>query len=119
MEPLLDLVAGWVATAIELVMVLVLVVGAIEALIDTIRQLLRRQKVRESIRETWLRFAAWIILALEFALAADLIRTIVSPTWDEVGMLAAIGAIRTLLSFFLGRDLEEFKHRDRREPGAA
>jgi len=50
---------------------------------------------------------AWIVLALEFALAADLIRTIVAPGWVEIGQLGAIAAIRTGLSWFLSRDFEE------------
>jgi uncharacterized membrane protein len=32
-------------------------------------------------RTIWLRFATWILLALEFALAADIVRTAVAPTW--------------------------------------
>ena len=47
------------------------------------------------------------MLALEFALAADLIRTIVAPGWVEIGQLGAIAAIRTGLSWFLSRDFEE------------
>ena len=30
-----------------------------------------------------------------------------SPTWQEVGKLGAIAAIRTFLNYFLERDLEE------------
>jgi uncharacterized membrane protein len=104
-------VAGLIATAIEAVMVLVLVVGTVQAVVATLRLMTARRGVRAGIREIWLRFAAWIILALEFTLAADLIRTVITPSWDEVGKLAAIGAIRTLLSFFLGRDVDEFRHR--------
>ena len=47
---------------------------------------------------------------LEFALAADLIRTAIAvPTWAGVGQLAAIAAIRTALNYFLERDIEAFK----------
>jgi uncharacterized membrane protein len=61
-------------------------------------------------REIWLRFAVWIALSLEFALAADLIRTAIAvPTWAGIGQLAAIAAIRTALNFFLERDIEAFK----------
>ena len=45
-----------------------------------------------------------LVLALEFLLAADILRTAVAPTWQEIGRLAAIAAIRTGLNFFL--DLE-------------
>lgn len=50
-------------------------------------------------------FAAWIILALEFALASDIVRTAIAPDWNDIGMLAAIAAIRTGLNWFLTRDL--------------
>ena len=65
-----------------------------------------------------LRFASWILLSLEFALAADIVRTAIAPTWDDIGQLAAIAAIRTFLNYFLERDLEAFMHERKPEPGA-
>jgi uncharacterized membrane protein len=44
---------------------------------------------------------------MTFRLAADIVNTLVAPTWDQVGHVAAIAAIRTFLSFFLDRELEE------------
>ena len=43
---------------------------------------------------------------MEFELAADIIATVVSPTWDDIGELGAIAVIRTFLNYFLERDLE-------------
>ena len=48
----------------------------------------------------------WLLLGLEFELAADIIGSVISPTWQDVGELAAIAAIRTFLNFFLEKDLE-------------
>lgn len=59
-------------------------------------------------REIWLRFATWILLALEFALAADLVRTAVAPTWDDISKLAVIATIRTMLNYFLAKDIASF-----------
>ena len=47
-----------------------------------------------------------LALSLEFLLAADILRTAVAPTWEEIGKLAAIAALRTLLNFFLERELK-------------
>jgi uncharacterized membrane protein len=44
-------------------------------------------------------------MALEFLLAADIVRTAVAPTWEDIGKLAAIAALRTLLNLFLEREL--------------
>jgi uncharacterized membrane protein len=53
-----------------------------------------------------IRLGQWLALALELALAADIVRSVVAPTWDEIGKLAAIAALRTLLNFFLEREIE-------------
>ena len=47
-----------------------------------------------------------LALALEFLLAADIVRTAVAPTWEDIGKLAAIAVIRTGLNYFLQRDIE-------------
>ena len=99
--------AAVVAAGIEVAMILVILLGTAQALFQTLRCLARRQGQRPMLREIWLRYAAWIVLALEFALAADLIGTVVSPSWEQIGQLAAIGAIRTALSYFLARDIRE------------
>jgi uncharacterized membrane protein len=48
----------------------------------------------------------WLLFGLVFELAADIIGSIISPSWLEIGQLAAIGAIRTFLNYFLEKDLE-------------
>jgi uncharacterized membrane protein len=68
---------------------------------------------REEIR---LRLAGWLALAIEFELAADIIRTMVAPTWNDIGQLAAIIVIRTMLNFFLGRETEGAGARLERSP---
>jgi uncharacterized membrane protein len=59
-----------------------------------------------------------LAIALEFLLSADILRTAVAPTWSDIGKLAAIAALRTLLNYFLDRELEtglrhaELKNKD-------
>jgi uncharacterized membrane protein len=48
-----------------------------------------------------------ILLGLEFLVAADIIRTVaVDPTFESVGVLALVVAVRTFLSFTLDVELE-------------
>ena len=60
-----------------------------------------------TVESTRLRFGRWLSLALEFQLAADILKTAVAPTWDEIGQLAAIAVLRTALNFFLQREVEK------------
>jgi uncharacterized membrane protein len=59
-------------------------------------------------RQIWLKFATWILLALEFALAADIVRTAVAPTWEDITKLAVIAIVRTMLNYFLAKDISAF-----------
>ena len=55
----------------------------------------------------WRRYGMWLLLGLEFELAADIISSVVAPTWQDIGQLGAIAVIRTFLNYFLEKDLEE------------
>jgi len=46
-------------------------------------------------------------LGLDFFLAGDIIQTIVIPTWESLAMLGGIVVIRTVIAFFLNKDLRE------------
>jgi uncharacterized membrane protein len=56
--------------------------------------------------EVRLRLGRWLAVALEFLLAADILRTAVAPSWDEIGKLAAIATLRTLLNYFLQKEID-------------
>jgi uncharacterized membrane protein len=69
--------------------------------------LLRFRAATAQKRQIWMHFATWLLLGLEFELAADVIRTAIAPTWSDIGQLASIAAIRTFLSYFLDKDIEK------------
>lgn len=63
-----------------------------------------------------LRLGRWLSLSLEFELAADILRTAIAPSWDEIGKLAAIVILRTVLNYFLEREIETAS---KKQPAAA
>lgn len=50
-----------------------------------------------------------IVLSLELLLGADILQTAVAPSWDDIGQLASIAAIRTTLNYFLEKELKEIR----------
>jgi uncharacterized membrane protein len=52
-------------------------------------------------------FTSKIVLALEFFIAADLIRTVIQPTLNEVIVLAVIVAIRTVVGYSLDKEAKD------------
>ncbi|HDP24469.1 MAG TPA: DUF1622 domain-containing protein [Deltaproteobacteria bacterium] len=57
---------------------------------------------REVLRH---QLGSYLLLGLEFLIAADIIRTIIHPTLNDIAVLGSIVVIRTLISFFLEREL--------------
>ena len=109
MERMFTIIAEHVALGAELIAALLIAVGGIGAFVRVVRLLAERNAHVRTIKDIWLRLAGWILLALEFTLAADIVRTSISPSWEDLGKLAAIAAIRTILSIFLERDLSTFE----------
>jgi uncharacterized membrane protein len=111
MQATFKLLASYVALGCEAGAVIILSVAAVEAavLLVLAAPRLGDQNVK---RHIWVRFAAWIVISLEFALAADIVDTAITPSWNDIGELAAIAAIRTGLNFFLERDIESVSRGD-------
>jgi len=111
LEQLLIQVVGWLSMATEAISAAIITVGVVDGAILTLAlarpsmwgDAVRRRDPRENIR---LKLGRWLALALEFQLAADILKTAVAPTWDDIGKVAAIIALRTLLNFFLAREIE-------------
>jgi uncharacterized membrane protein len=105
MEEALHLAAHYIALVLEALALLVIAIGAVEAVVGILRAMVRHTSNAEK-RAVWLEFARWLVAGLTFQLAADIVHTTVAPSWDDIGRVAAIAAIRTFLTFFLDRDIE-------------
>ncbi|MFO8062803.1 MAG: DUF1622 domain-containing protein [bacterium] len=64
-------------------------------------------KQREILRHT---FGTYLLLGLEFLIAADIIKTVIEFTWKDLGMLSGIVVIRTIIAIFLDREVEDVRH---------
>ena len=85
--------------------------GTIEVFLRAVGTLFRPPD-QHRVRVQWLRYARWLVAGLTIQLAADIVETASAPSWDEIGKLAAIAAIRTFLNFFLERDQHEVREFD-------
>ncbi len=105
MRETLTIITEYAVLGIDAMAMVVIVIGTIEAFASALRVMLRPSSVVER-RDVWLRYGRWLVAALTFQLAADIIETSIASSWDAVGRLAAIAVIRTFLNYFLERDLE-------------
>lgn len=101
---------------VEVAGALIIFVGAVWA---ALRFLVVGLRQRDAALFTPIRLSLgrFLTLGLEFQLAADILRTAVSPTFDQIGQLAAIAAIRTALNYFLRREIAQEQQQIRQAEG--
>jgi uncharacterized membrane protein len=107
MEELFVRIAGFLELIVEIAAVLIVAFGALEAFGRIVSITLRPGTTHGERKAIWRRFGVWLLLGLEFELAADIIASVISPSWRDIGELGAIAVIRTFLNYFLEKDLQE------------
>ena len=126
MEQSLRDFALFVAMLAEGAAALIVGVAVVEAFVRSLLLFLPA-RLRSSVghhlsekEEVRLRLGRWLAVALEFLLAADILKTAVAPSWDDIGKLAAIATLRTLLNYFLEKEIDkEEENKRRRAAGSA
>lgn len=113
MEEFLALLTAKTVTVIDAMAFVVIVIGTIEAFYSGLKLMLSSASGHER-RDVWLRYARWLVAGLTFQLAADIIETSITTSWEALARLGAIAVIRTFLNFFLERDLADVRERERR-----
>jgi uncharacterized membrane protein len=93
---------------------LIIFIGAVVATARFVQAAARRRTERRFTRIR-LGLGRYLALGLEFQLASDILSTAIAPTFEEIGQLAAIAAIRTALNYFLGKEIAEEREEVERE----
>ena len=91
---------------VEAAAVLIVAFGSLEAFVKLLWIGVTPRATHGERKALWRRLGMWLLLGLEFELAADIIGSVISPTWQDIGQLGAIAMIRTFLNYFLEKDLE-------------
>ena len=98
----IDTFASGAGRIVELIGVLLLIAGALLACAASVVRMARGMAFNEAYHTLRADLGRAILLGLEFLVIADIIGTVaVEPTLHNLGVLAVIVAIRTLLSFAL------------------
>ncbi len=111
----------YLVTAVDYLRLVVEAIGAavvgFGAVVTAVRFLLTLLGVRDDTNtEIRLFLGRYLALGLEFQIGADILSTAVAPTLDDVLLLGAIVVIRTVLNYFLSKELERESQQVRSEP---
>jgi uncharacterized membrane protein len=100
----------WVILAISYLVPIVEACGAMVIVLGVIRTLVQYVRGRlqldvEHLARMRLQLVPSLVMGLDFQLAADVLKTTISPTWNHLLVLAALVGLRTTLNFLLEREL--------------
>ena len=115
MRELLVYVTENAIVIIDILALIIVLIGTFEAFVGGLRVMLFSPGGHQQ-RDVWLRYGRWLVAALTFQLGADIIETSITTDWEAVGRIAVIAVIRTFLNYFLDRDLDEVRKRQREAP---
>ena len=91
--------------------ILIVVWGTLNRLVELLKaEFLRfKQGDKKSLPLATIRLdiGRYLLLGLEFLIAADITLTILSPSLEEIAILASIVAIRTVISYFITREISQ------------
>ena len=95
-----------VSHAVEILAAVIIGIAVIKTLFNYL-SLLKSSASKITKEEIRVRFGSSVAVSLELLLGADVLATAVAPSWDDIGKLAAIAVIRTLLNYFLEKELKQ------------
>ena len=94
--------------------VLIIIWGVVCAAIRLVGmeiKVLRRKQYKRDAAVLREHLGYYLLLALEFLIAVDVIETLMHPDWKELGILAGLVVLRTVMSFSLHWELKESRER--------
>ncbi len=111
MKEALSQATEWSVLLIDSIALTLVLIGTIEAVVAGLRMMFSSPTGHRK-RDAWLRYARWLVAALTFQLAADIIETSITTDWMAIARVGAVAVIRTFLNYFLEKDLAELRERE-------
>jgi uncharacterized membrane protein len=108
LESWLKVVIGYLAAGAEISAAVVIGGAVFRGIAMYFRQLFSRSKQHiDSTEAIRLQLGRVLALGLEFSVASDILRTAVAPNRQDILNLGAIVLLRTLLNYFLEREIRQ------------
>ena len=107
---MLEIVTGWttaIATLLDAFAAVLTALASLEAAVRSVLALAKIGQEHRGLQPIRWRYGRWLTLVLDFLIAADILRTAVAPSWTQIGQLAAIIVLRTLIAFTLAREIRD------------
>lgn len=106
MENLVPTLYGWVVILCQLLALFAIVIGIAKGFIIYCQNILNGDRAAISFQSSRLAMGYSFSLGLSFLIGASILKSTIAPSWNDIGQLAAIIALRTILNYLLLRAID-------------
>lgn len=102
-----------IASVIDLIGIAIVLWGFVRALFGFLRNEVNRFRAGTGagcMHHVRIDLGTYILVGIEFMIASDIIQTVVKRQLEDLAFVTALVAIRTAISYFLGREIAEVRH---------
>ncbi len=104
-----ETIVGYLVNFFEIAGTAIVIWGGLQGIFYFLKHELKGSEIKKIERVRYI-LGHKMLIGLEFFLAGDILGTIITPSYDELGKLAILVAIRTALGFFLNVEVRGKKH---------
>lgn len=107
---------GWVVSLCQLLALFVIVTGIIKALIIYCKYVFSNSQSAIAFQASRLELGYAFSLGLSFLVGGSILKTTIAPSWNDIGQLAAIIALRTALNYLLLQAIDKSSNDSNTQP---
>ena len=104
------IIMEWLAVAIDLAGALIMLWAFVTSVVSVAGSAIKRSDTRNRFRDIQIarcELGTKLLFALELMIVSDLLQTIISRSIDDLIFLGGLVVIRTTISYFLGKEIQE------------
>ena len=101
---------SWVVSLCQLLALFVIVTGIVKALIIYGRHIFTNSSSAIAFQGSRLELGYAFSLGLSFLVGGSILKTTITPSWNDIGQLASIILLRTVLNYLLLQAIDKSSH---------
>ncbi len=107
MNKILTLMITIISQVSQILAIIIIGIGMLKASVIYVKEALIRKNSKKAITIGRLELGLSFSLGLGFLIGSSILKSTITPTWDDIGKLLSIILIRTFMNYFLQLDIEK------------
>jgi uncharacterized membrane protein len=100
-------------TVLIIIIVVITLVSFFKIMLSSLKKIDKEQQQSSAIHHTVIRMLRGLLVSLDLLIAADILKTMLVPSINELGILVVVVVIRILLSWSMSKEIHDHRITDK------